>query len=256
MKHLRILTLLALVAAAAPLQADISIDPDFSAGGASAPLPLPVTYTFMTSWDGIQWTAEQKDSARLAFDYLESFFVTQPALVELPGPDDFTIRWAGPDFFKDQGTWTLNGQPINMNLTGALAVATKKGLVPPVGWDLEKYPMNEVYFNEQYKWHYNPLTDPDEGDPGVDTDGEFDFWSVLLHEGIHMYCVNYHSTDPTAVMYKSLSDGERRWTLTEADRKLLRDAGYSMVPVPPAVFLGALGLGLVGWLKRRHTAVA
>jgi len=254
MKHLRILTLLAIVATAASLRADIPIDPDFSPGGTTAPLPLPVTYTFMTSWDGIQWTAEQKDSARLAFDYLESFFVTQPALVELPGPDDFTMRWAGADFFKDQGTWTLNGQPIDMDLSDGPAVATKKGLVPPAGWDLVKYPMNEIYFNSEVDWHYNPLTDPDEGDPAVDDDGEYDFWSVLLHETIHMYCVNYHSTDPNAVMYGYFSDGERRWTMTDADRKLLREAGYPMVPVPPAVLLGAVGL--VAWLKRRNAAVA
>lgn len=134
MKCLRLFALLALAGAATTSSADIQIDPDFSAGGSTEPLPLPVTYTFMTSWDGIQWTTEQKESTREAMTYLNSLFVSQPAIVELPEPaGGQTLRWGGADFFKDQGTWTLNGHDIPMDLTDAIAVATKKGLKPPPG---------------------------------------------------------------------------------------------------------------------------
>lgn len=239
----------------------LQIDPDFSAGGSlGEPLLHPVYYEFRTT-DGISWTDEEKNSARAALSYLNRFFVDQPFFTEKDTPDDFSIRWAGADFFKNYGQGTLNGKPINLNLTGALGVAAKNGLEPPAGWDREKYPLNEIYLNKDYKWHFNPFTQPEEGKPDNDadpssfTDGEFDFWSILLHEVIHMLCVNYHATHSDEVMFESFSDGERRWELKESDKQLLRNAGYNIVPEPGTWLLlgmGFSGIWVVGRINRRR----
>ena len=66
-----LLTILTTPVAATP----IAIDPGVPMGGyPPATLPLPVYYQFQTSWDSIQWTDEQKNSARDAIDYLGGFF--------------------------------------------------------------------------------------------------------------------------------------------------------------------------------------
>jgi hypothetical protein len=62
-------------------------------------------------------------------------------------------------------------------------------------WPVAKYPLNEIYLNADIRWHYNPFTPPEEGDPNIPNDGEFDFWSVLLHEVIHMLSVNTHASE-------------------------------------------------------------
>jgi hypothetical protein len=239
--HLAFLALMATTSQAG----DIRIDPDFSPGGTTGPLPLPVTYQFMTSWDGIQWTGEQMTSTREGLAYLNGFFINQPAIKEFEGVENVTIRWAGADFFKNQGTWKLNGNDIDMDLTGALGVATKRGLVPPDGWDSDKYPLNEIYFNTQYQWSFSYWTNP--------LPGQYDFWSILQHEMIHMLCVNSHATNPNSVMYGTFSAGERRWTLTEEDKQMLRIAGYQIIPAPGSVALVALGC-TAAWRGRRRSA--
>lgn len=74
---------------------------------------------------------------------------------------DFTLRWAGSDFFKDWrdgGSYTASGW--NMGQRGdtydaPLAVACKhdngswKGLKNEAG-DQERYPNNEIYFNQRH----------------------------------------------------------------------------------------------------------
>lgn len=232
MHKMTLLTILSLVATTSQAR-DIRIDPDFSPGGSVGPLPLPVSYRFMTSWDGVQWSSEQMTSTRGGMANLNAYFEDQPAIREFEAAQDFTMRWAGPDFFKDQGTWKLNGNDINMDLTGALAVATKRGLTAPPGWDSEKYPLNEIYFNSAYAWSFDPFTNP--------SAGQYDFWSILLHETIHMLCVNHHATNSNSVMYATFSSGERRWTLTEEDKQMLREAGYKIVPAPGTIALVAFG---------------
>lgn len=57
----------------------------------------------------------------------------------------------------------------------------------------------------------------------------------MLHEKIHMLCVNDHSTNPSEredVMYWGIDYGQRKLTLTESDKQRLRDAGYDIVPAP------------------------
>lgn len=239
--------------------AQISIDPGFPESAPSQPLSLPIPYSFRTSWDGITWTEEQKTSTRDAISYLETFFIDQPAFFEEASPDDFTLRWAGSDFFMDHGTGTFLGFPLDLDLSNSLAFAAKPGIENPP-WDTMQYPLNEIYFNTKYQWHYNPFTPPEEGDPNDDTDGEFDFWSVLLHEVIHMLSVNTHASDSDEVMFPDISDGEQRYQLKQSDIDLLKDAGYDVslkasprIPEPTST-LGLLSLGILGvgaTLKRK-----
>lgn len=237
----------------------IPIDPEFPAVQ-DAPLPMPIYYEFRTSWDGIQWTEEQKESVRGALEYLGSFFTAETPFEELDTPDDFSIRWAGADFFKDQGPgWTIGGQPLDSNWKDALAVAFKSTVQPPAGFDETKYPKGEIYFNTQYNWHYNPFTPPEEGlpdDPNNKasyTDGEFDFWSILLHETIHMMCVEEHAVHENEVMFGSISDGEQKYIIRDSDKDLLRDAGYPIIPEPGSLLtLGGGLLGLTGMAIRRR----
>lgn len=242
MAFLAFLSLTALTSQAQP----INIDPDFSPGGNTEPLPLPVSYRFMTSWDGVQWNPNQMTTTRAGMANLNEYFQDQPAIREFEAAQDFTMRWAGPDFFKNQGTWKLNGNDINMDLTGALAVATKRGLTAPPGWDSEKYPLNEIYFNSSYAWNFDTSANPPAG--------QYDFVSVLLHEVIHMLCVNYHATNSNSVMYATFGTGERRTTLTEEDKQLLRNAGYKIVPAPGTVAL--LAFGCIAVVRGRGRAAA
>lgn len=227
----------------------IQIDPGVPPGGyPPETLPLPVYYEFRTSWDNIEWTLEQKESARNAFNYLGDFFIQQLAFQELSSPDDFTIRWAGNDLFRDWGQYSSE----EWDYSTALAMAVKPRPDNSTPWSQTTYPYNEIYINSTYNWHYNPFTDPAEGDPTKDDDGEFDFWSVLLHETIHMLCVDEHAPHKDEVMYAYLSDGERKWQLKDSDLQLLRKAGYNVVPEPTTLFLFCSALvGIVGLRRKR-----
>lgn len=253
----------------------ITIDPGVPEGGYTGQtLTLPIKFTFMTSWDGIGWSEEQKNSARDGFAYLSSFFSSQPAFQEEAGPDDFTIRWAGEDLFKnwaepyedangngkyDEGEkykdTNGNGKRDNFdkwNYSDALAFAVKPRPDNSTPWDQRTYPYNEVYFNTKYDWHYNPLTNPAEGDPDNDEDGEFDFWSVLLHETIHMMCVDGHAEHSDEVMYAYISDGQRKWELKESDKEMLRKAGYSIPDAStPTLLMTILSFSALAALRRR-----
>ncbi|MDB9414606.1 matrixin family metalloprotease [Microcystis aeruginosa] len=237
----------------------IPIDP----GLPSAPsqtLSLPVPYSFRTSWDGITWTNEQKLSTRNAISYLGNFFIDQPAFYEEASPDDFTLRWAGNDFFQNWPQGTFKGLPLELNLSTAIAFSAKPGIENPP-WDTTKYPLNEIYFNNQYRWHYNPFTLPDEGDPNDHTDGEFDFWSILLHEIIHMLSVNTHASHSDEVMYESISDGDQKYQLKQSDIDLLKEAGYKVslqarprsIPEPTSTLslIALCTLGAASTLKRK-----
>ena len=234
-----------LVLTSLPVWADaIPIDPSWPTLS-PAPLTLPIPYTF----DGGGWTDEQKESGRAALSYFGSWFVGQPAFKEEASPSDFSIHWGDAEFFKDwgvQGGW-------NLDFSGALAVAAKSAIGKNAPWDTSKYPLGEIYFNPAYRWHFNPFTAPDEGDPANHTDGEFDFWSILLHETIHMMSVNTHAIHSDEVMFATFSDGERRWAIQESDRQLLIDGGYDIrtTPMPEPSTLALLSMGAVILLARR-----
>lgn len=222
----------------AELASAVPIDPGVPLGGyPPATLPLPVYYEFRTSWDGIAWSEDQKNSARSAISYLGGFFVDQPAFTEQSTPDDFSLRWAGADLFKDWGMYGGN----SWDYSTALAFAVKPRPDNSTPWSQALYPYNEIYFNSTYKWHFNPFTPPAEGDPANDIDGEFDFWSILLHETIHMLSVQGHAPHSDEVMYESISDGQRKWELKASDKQMLRQAGYN-IPEPSSVLLVVAGV--------------
>lgn len=193
-----------------------------------------ITYTFKTSWDGIAWTAEQMDAAR---DGIQAVDAVLP-LQSFQETGDFTLRWAGADFFKDWRDGGAYNHP-GWDLTNPLAVSYKhdngpwKGLKDGSG--NERYPNNEIYFNTAYPWSYS-LLGPEAG--------KYDFWTVLLHEVIHMLACDAHATHEDEVMYETISPGERK-TLKESDLDILRTAGYTVVPEPASWLVVVVAMGLV-----------
>jgi len=199
-----------------------------------------ITYTFKTSWDGIGWTQEKKAVVYDAISYLDRCLPNQ--VFEESG--DFTIRWAGSDFFKD---WRDSGQysAAGWDLTGALAVAYKHGNGP---WDPVKYPNNEIYFNTCPPWSFSLF--------GVDPNG-YDYWTVLLHEIIHMLACDAHAVHPEEVMYPSIGKGQRK-SIQQTDLDILMNSGYTTTAPPPIIpepgtiiLIGGALIGFVGVVRRR-----
>lgn len=172
-----------------------------------------------------------KTSALAAIGDLDNQALPYHTLAE--GNTDFTMRWAGADFFTDWSQkpgygnpgWNLGPKP---NGSFILAVAYKHNNGP---WDRNKYPNNEIYFNSGAAWSFNPFSvDPN----------SWDFWMVLQHEVIHMLACDEHAEHPDEVMYATVSMGIRRY-LQESDKEILRKAGY--IPEP-----GTSGLFMIGVL--------
>jgi hypothetical protein len=234
---------------------------------------FPVYYEFKTSWDGITWTAPQKRSARRALDYLSGAFPEDVVFVETIGPaapgaaarttasapPDVTLRWAGGDFFKDwtaanpgffQGWTEAQKKPYRMQNYFGLAVKPDPSRPVNLPWDTQKYPVNEIYFNTQEAWNYNPF---------IVDEFALDFWSILLHEMIHMMSVGKHAVHRDEVMYAEIEYGERKWELKQSDLDLLKDAGYqvSSYPLPiSAIPLPAPALLLISALASLAAARA
>jgi hypothetical protein len=230
----------AMFAAAAP----IPIDPPLPAPGPGDP-PSPwhslasqqtITFAFMTSWDGITWSEMIKTTALAAIADLDNQALPYHSLAE--GNTDFTLRWAGADFFRDwrdDGAYTDPG----WDLTNPLAVAYKHNNGP---WDHGKYPNNEIYFNTGYDWSYSLFSvDP----------AKYDFWTVLQHEIIHMLACDAHAIHPDEIMYPTIDKGIRRY-IQESDKDILRDSGYT--PEPGTIAYVVIGLVLLAANRRRWTA--
>lgn len=231
-----------------------------------------LTFAFKTSWDGIGWTEEQKNSVRDAFACLD--FCLPNQIFEESG--DFTLRWAGQEFFKDwRGTfegydhpgWNMGGEKftdtngngrwdagegfVDDNGDGKyngppLAVAYKHGNGP---WDQDQFPNNEIYFNSAYDWHFGLAAPPAD---------KYDFWTVAMHESIHMLACDSHAIHDNEVMYPYIGKGERKlpkWS----DLEILTGSGFvtgpppnqwpNPIPEPSSACLFALGSGIVGLLR-------
>lgn len=197
-----------------------------------------ITYAFKTSWDGITWTEGQKAVAYDAIGKLDGNLPDQ-TFVE---SGDFTLRWAGTDLFTD---WRDGGDYSDpgWDLTGSLAIAYKHNNAP---WDHGDYPNNEIYFNSEIPWSFDLLS--------VDSNG-YDFWTVMLHEVIHMLASDAHATDSDEVMYPYVSKGERKG-LKESDAEILRNAGYNVPPLPEPATIAIIcfGLASLSVARRRRTA--
>jgi hypothetical protein len=207
-----------------------------------------VTFAFKVGYGGLTWNLDQQTVVRGATGELDAGMLDQ-TFVE---SGDFTLRWAGSDFFRDwrDGGWYTDGG-WNMGQRGStydapLAVAYKHDNGPWKGWkneagDQERYPNNEIYFNSLHPWSFRL--------DGVDA-GKYDFWSVALHEIIHMLACDNHATDPGEVMYESIGAGVRK-TMKDSDWQILRDAGYRIIPEPTSWVLMGAGLILMEFCRRR-----
>jgi hypothetical protein len=223
----------------------ISIDPPLPAGPVAsggdpwhslASQPV-ITYVF----DGdIAWLPEQKAASYAAIQALDAIL----PLNAFEEEGDFSIRWAGAGFFTD---WTNGGaySDPGWNITDALAVAYKHNNGP---WDPGTYPNNEIYFNTKYSWSFSILSvAPD----------KYDFWSVLLHEIIHMLSCDTHATHENEVMYATIGVGQRKY-LQDSDYDILRRAGYTLIPEPAplALCVSAIALLAIGGLRPRGSRSA
>lgn len=241
-------------------------------GGYSVQRSLPVHYAFMTSWDGIEWTEQQKSVARTAIAHLGAQFLFSVPFVEITGGTSagtgsedgppapkvpaFTLRWAGGDFFRDwpatdpeffEGTGEQERKKFDFSDHFALTYKGDSESPPRVPWPHAHYPINEIYFNTGEVWGFNPFF--------VD-EFKLDFWTVLMHEVVHMMSVEQHSDNPDDLMYREIEYGQRKWPRA-GDRALLRNAGYAMIPLPASgmLLLSVLALGVAaGTLRRRRNA--
>jgi len=199
-----------------------------------------ITYAFKTSWDGNGWTEEEKTAVRSAITLVDNVLPDQ-TFVESA---DFTVRWAGGDFFKDWRTKDPNGIVIppcdnpGWDLSSVLAVAYKHNNGP---WDPNKFPNNEIYVNQGYPWS---------SDPNGPVPGKYDLQTVLMHKVIHMLACDAHATDPDEVMYSEIGMGERR-ELKQSDLNILLNAGYTVIPEPATLSL--LAMGCLAMVRRRRT---
>ena len=98
----------------------------------------------------------------------------------------------------------------------------------------------DMHFDVGQTW----VDDPSD----VAGDGDFDFYTVALHELGHSLGLD-HSSVVGSVM-EQLYGGARR-TLNADDIAGIQ-ALYG-IPAPGAILLGGIGVGLVGWLRRRRT---
>jgi hypothetical protein len=216
--------------------APISIDPPLPGSPDSPWRSLANQAVISYVFDGpISWTDMEKLAAYSAFQTLDDVLPDNTFKEE----GDFSIRWADSGFFKN---WTSPGQYSDpgWNLTNALAVAYKHNNGP---WDPATYPNNEIYFNTNYAWSFSILS------VGPN---QYDFWSVLLHEIIHMLSCDTHATHEDEVMYATIDVGQRKY-LQDSDYQILRNAGYTVIPEPSplALCLSAVALLAIAKLRPR-----
>jgi len=98
----------------------------------------------------------------------------------------------------------------------------------------------DMHFDVARTWVDDPFD--------VAGDGDFDFYTVALHELGHSLGLD-HSSVVGSVM--ELTYGGARRTLTADDIAGIQ-ALYG-IPAPGAILLGGIGVGLVGWLRRRKS---
>jgi hypothetical protein len=97
----------------------------------------------------------------------------------------------------------------------------------------------DMHFDVGHTWVDDPLD--------VSGDGDFDFYTVALHELGHSLGLDHSGV---GTVMDPIYGGARR-TLQPDDIAGIQ-ALYG-IPAPGAILLGGIGVGLVGWLRRRRT---
>jgi hypothetical protein len=191
--------------------------------------------------------ADQKAVVYDVLQYLDFALLDQ----EFVESGDFTLRWGGADFFKD---WRGPGfMEPGWDMRSALAVSYKHDNGPWKNEPGNPFPNNEIYFNRAYSWSFDLLGPPAD---------KYDFWTVAMHEAIHMLACDNHAEHEDEVMFESIGIGVRKYPkLSDVD--ILLAAGYNVdparlvpaVPEPATIVLVSLGGAVLAYRRRRRGGV-
>ncbi len=103
-----------------------------------------------------------------------------------------------------------------------------------------------IVMDDDQKWFYGTTGDP--------ANNQYDFASIMLHETGHVVGLDHFGAgNKSYVMRPTFELGDFTRVIDPDAVHGVRDL-YSVTPAPGALLLGTIGLGMVGWVKRRRFA--